>query len=221
MAKVAADVWVLTETWNNLPPLFGYRLAAHSSEAADLKQSPNRCWVSIWAKASLAAKSLQVHGQPDRMACSRLEMPGQRDLVVVGTVLPWGSDVLWPGAAGFCAALAGQAAEWGPLHGGSDACAFLVAGDFNQAIPFRGNYGSRQGAEALDETLQRHDLVCLTPGNEPIEDTPRIDHICLERSGLKSSLMPQAGAWTVPLINEKPITDHVGVFVDIDLNCSP
>ena len=218
MANVDADVWVLTETWNDFPPLLGYQLVAQSSEATDLKRWPNRCWVSIWARVSLAAYALQVHSQPDRLACGRFEMPGRRDIVVIGTVLPWGNDTLWSGAAGFCAALAAQATEWERLRGGPDSCTFLVAGDFNLAIPYQRYYGSRRGAEALAETMQRHNLVCLTPGNEPMKEEPRIDHICMERNGLKSSVVPQAGAWTIPMIDEKPVTDHVGVFVDLDLS---
>ena len=118
-------------------------------------------------------------------------------------------------------ALADQAAEWETLRGGPAIGTLLVAGDFNLAVPYPRYFGSRQSVEALDDALQRHDLVCLTPGNASIEDSPRIDHICIQRSGLKSSRLPLPGDWAVPLVQEKPITDHVGVFVDLDLSSSP
>ncbi|HEX7375765.1 MAG TPA: endonuclease/exonuclease/phosphatase family protein [Pirellulales bacterium] len=217
MARIDADVWVLTETWNDLPPLSDYQLVAQSGDANDLKRWPNRCWVSIWGKSSLAANGQVIHGQADRMACGWIKIPGQRDIVVVGTVLPWRSDTLWPGDVGFGAALACQAEECGAIRGRPDTCDFVLAGDFNQSLPHRAYYGSKKGENALNDAFQRHDLVCLTAGNDPITDEPRIDHICVGRSSLKSSRIPHVGAWAIPSINDKPITDHAGVFAELDL----
>lgn len=217
MAKIDADVWVLTETWIDLPPLLNYRLVAQSRDADDLMRWPNRCWVSIWAKSSLAARTQVVHSQADRMACGWIKVPGHRDIMVVGTVLPWRSDTLWPGDVGFGAALARQAEEWGAIRGRSDMCDFVLAGDFNQSLPHRPYYGSKKGEDALDDALQRHDLVCLTTGNDPLTDEPRIDHICVGRSSLKCPRSAYVGAWAIPSINDKPIADHAGVYAELDL----
>lgn len=217
MAKIDADVWVLTETWYDLRPLLNYRLVAQSVVANDLKRWPNRCWVSIWAKSSLAARSQVVHSQADRMACGWIKISGHRDIMVVGTVLPWRSDTLWPGDVRFGAALARQAEEWGAIRGRPDTCDFFLAGDFNQSLPHRPYYGSKKRENALNDTFQRHDLVCLTTGNDPLKGEPRIDHICVGRSSLKSSRIPYVGAWAIPSINDKPITDHAGVYAELDL----
>ena len=213
MNSVDADVWVLTETWVCFLPLPGYRLVAQTCEAVDLE--PARRWVAIWSK--LDAKPVEVHGQPDRMACGRIEKPGQRDLVVIGTVLPWHFDRLWPNAAGFCAALAGQLAEWDRLLGTPRTCALSVAGDFNQSLPHQNHYGSKPGEAALNDAMRRHDLLCLTQGNDLLSGTPRIDHICVSQSGLQAHSAPSAGTWSVPLLDNKPITDHSGAYADFEV----
>lgn len=212
MERVEADVWILTETWIDFKPLPGYELVAQSSKAHDL--SPERCWVSIFARSNLTYEKRKIQSQPDRMACGRIEQPGQRDMVVVGTVLPWPSDKLWPGATGFCNALADQATDWVQLQEHNDDCIFLVAGDFNQAIPYQRWYGSKRAAKAL----QTQDWICLTQGNDPLTGKPLIDHICINRDGIRQAVLPQIGTWEVPCLAGKPITDHSGVYAYIDVH---
>ena len=213
MQKVNADVWVLTETWADLVPLPDYQPVVKSEAAEDL--TPDRRWVAIWVKEGLTATPQDIHVQTDRMACARIKQPGQRDLVVVGTVLPWPSDKQNRGAKGFCKALDVQAGEWERLRGTPDTCTLVVAGDFNQSLPHVRYYGSTEGTTALFDTLTTQGLFCLTPGNDPLTDTPRIDHICISRSGLRPPFLPQIGAWEVPCLGEKPITDHAGVSADL------
>lgn len=214
---VDADVWVLTESWVNLEPLPGYRLVSHSCKA-DEDLTPERRWVSIWARSNLTSSALEVKSQQqDRMAAVQIMKPDGDNLVVVGTVLPWPSDKLWPGVEGFCKALAEQAAEWKRLKNLPDTGTFLVAGDFNQAIPYQRWFGSKKGANALED----QDWVCLTRGNDPLTAKPRIDHICISRRGLKPPFLPQVGAWEVPLHNGKPVTDHSGAVADLDLLSAP
>lgn len=211
MEKVEADVWVLTETWTDFKLLPGYELVAQSSKARDL--SPERRWVSIWARSCLTCEQLTIQSQPDRMACVRIVQPSQRDVVLVGTVLPWPGDKLWPGATGFCNALADQASDWTRLQEYNEAGSFLVAGDFNQAIPYQRWYGSKQAAKALKD----QDLVCLTPGSDPLTGKPRIDHLCIGRDGLRPPVLRQVGTWEIPRLAGKPITDHSGVYADLDV----
>jgi endonuclease/exonuclease/phosphatase family metal-dependent hydrolase len=213
MRKVDADVWVLTETWVDFSLKPDHRLVAQSRWADDLR--PDQCWVAIWARESLQTKPLDIESQPDRMACGRIEQPGQSDLVVVGTVLPWPNDKQWPGATGFCEALDLQAGEWKQLRGTPETCTLVVAGDFNQSLPNKRYFGSAKGATALSDALARLDLDCLTLGDDPLTGEPRIDHICLSRSGLQSPVVPRTGAWEVPCLREKPITDHAGVSADL------
>jgi hypothetical protein len=217
MDTVDADVWVLTETWVNFSPGEGYRLAAESSLADDLKTWPDRRWVAIWVKSNHDAERQEVQSQSDRMACARIKKPGQRDVAVIGTVLPWHFDPLWLYPDGFCAALAIQVAEWVRIWGTLPSCVCSVAGDFNQSLPCQQRRGSKQGEMALNDALRSHDVVCLTEGSDPLTGVPRIDHICISRSGLRPPFIPQAGAWARPCIQGEPITDHSGVFADLCL----
>lgn len=221
MKKLKADVWVLTETWGEFEPLPGYKLVAQSYPAEDLKGS-GRCWVAIWVRSSLASNELEIQSskQRDRMASVQIINSSGDGVVVVGTVLPWLSDKLWSGAEGFCKALAHQATEWERLRDIPNTGTFLVAGDFNQSLPNQSlpnqsRYGSTKGAMDLLETLKRQELFCLTPGNDPLTDKPRIDHVCISRNGLQPPFVPQVGAWAIPCIKGKQITDHSGVFADL------
>jgi hypothetical protein len=216
MAEVKADVWVLTETWLDFSPGAGYKLVAQSFGAVDLKKWPKRCWVEIWVKSNLDARRLEVRKCSDRMACGRIENPGQRDVVVVGTVLPWFGDELFPAADDFCKALKGQVADWG-LWGSPRTSGFIFAGDFNQSLPYQKDYGSKKGANALNTAFKTHNLLCLTEGNNPLTGIPRIDHICISPSSLQPLRTPPAGTWAVPAVGGKPITDHSGAYGDLDL----
>ncbi len=218
MAEVDADVWVLTETWIDYPPAEGYRLVAQSSGAKDLLYSANaakRCWVNIWVKSATASTPQVAARQPDRMACSRIHFPGRRDLVVVGTVLPWGSsDALWPCTDGYCDALNDQAEDWARLRGGSEPCDFVVAGDFNVHFTYKASYG-RKTERTMSEALTAQNLQCLTPGNVPHTQKAAIDHICVSRRTIQVE-GPKIGSWLIPIVHGKAITDHHGVFADIE-----
>jgi hypothetical protein len=217
---VDADIWILTETWVHFSLGENYRLAAESNPADDLTPVDRR-WVAIWVKSNLDAKRQEVKNQPDRMACARIKKPGQQDVVVLGTVLPWPGDRRHPTADDFCTALTGQVAEWGPLWGSPRSSIFLVAGDFNQSLPRQGNFGSIKGELALLDALKCHELFCLTPGDVPLTKKPRIDHICVSRNGLQPPFLPQAGAWPIPCMGGKEITDHSGVFTDLKVDKPP
>jgi hypothetical protein len=215
MKEVAADIWVLTETWVDFSPGDDYQLLAKSCAAADLATSPDRCWVTIWSR--LSGKRMDVQRQADRMVCGLIQRPSGSTMLIVGTVLPWFSDKLWPGAAGFCDALGGQVAEWNRLHATYISADFIVAGDFNQSLPYQQHYGSKLGAKALDDAIQIHGLLCLTEGNDPLTGKPRIDHLCVSQNTVKTNRQPVAETWQVPLIRRRKITDHSGACVQTDV----
>jgi endonuclease/exonuclease/phosphatase family metal-dependent hydrolase len=151
------------------------------------------------------------------MARGRIQVAGQRDIVVVGTVLPWGSDDLFRGSKSFCEALHAQEIGWTK---GADAhdSALVVAGDFNQSLPFQRYYGTIDGAQALDAVLEKHDLHCLTKSADPpSEDPPEIDHICVSLNSTKSSSKPVVEYRKSPTFGEKPLSDHSITVVHIQL----
>ena len=223
MAKVDADVWVLTETWKTFSPGAAYQLAAESSLGEDLKAKKSwadRRWVTIWVKSSLHAKCQEVRSQPDRMACIQIKMPGYRDILVIGTVLPWNSDSLWLGAKGFCTALDSQAQEWRAKVNKHDDSTFILAGDFNQSLPYERWYGSKIGASTFGSTLQELKFICLTQGKCPKTSKPRIDHICVGGMGFDPKRLPRVSDWVATAVNGKPATDHSGIYVELELQSS-
>ncbi len=213
MKTVDADVWVFTETWLDFSPAEGYKLATETSKANDL--SANRRWAAIWVKSSLDVEPQFIQRNSDRMVCTRISKLGHQDVIVVGTVLPWPGDSRHPTAAEFCKALKDQVILWSGLWGTPRTSTFVVAGDFNQSLPRQGNFGSVDGERELLNALKLHDLFCLTPGNDPLTNTPRIDHICVSRNGLQPPFFPEASTWNTPCIGEKKITDHSGAYVDL------
>ncbi len=213
MASVDADVWVLTETWTNFFPGTGYALAAESETATDLIRQPTRRWVAIWRKSSLAATQLTSGAQADRQACCRIHVADGHPITIVGTVLPWNGDKLWPTANDFRDAVSEQAESWVELQRGLPECPFVVAGDFNQSLPYATYFGSRVGEAALSDAFNLLNLACLTQGDCPRLGRPRIDHICIERSGFESQ--SPVGGWDIPTVNGKGVTDHEGVFADL------
>jgi hypothetical protein len=222
MDTVDADVWVLTETWEHFSPGEGYRLAAESSLADDLTPIDRR-WAAIWVKSIFVTERQVVQGQPDRMACAQIKKLGQRDVVVIGTVLPWHFDPRWLYPAGFCAAFAIQIAEWGRLWGTPRTSGFVVAGDFNQSLPLSEGRGSKKGEIALNDALQTHGLRCLTEGTNPLSGIPRIDHICVSQSNLQPLLTPPTATWPIPCIRGRPITNeyHCGEYADLEISTNP
>ena len=232
MRSVDADLWVLTETWLGfVPPLTAgkapHRLVAQSCRAADLAlpgRPSDRRWVAVWSRP--AARALEVLGDPERLACARIERAGARDVVVVGTVLPWRSDQRHHPRTGgdeFVHALQAQAEEWGRLWGSPRAAGFCVAGDFNQETESPHHTGTAPpGRQALDVELAGLSLTCLTAGLRaayPRQATPEpipvIDHVCVG-GGLRLRPGSAVGTWQVPSGAGRPVTDHVGVFADLD-----
>lgn len=136
MAEVNADVWVLTETYQAFSPGADFRLIAHSAEAPDREAGRGECWVAVWSR--LAAELVPLTEDLERVAAAKIG----RDVVVVGTVLPWNSDTRDPrlsGKAAFLARLEEQARDWTRLQGSTGG--LFVAGDFNQDLLSLGPVG--------------------------------------------------------------------------------
>ncbi len=170
--------------------------------------------MSIWSR--LSAEPVELTADLERVAAARI----LGAVVVVGTVLPWLSDDRDPklrGESAFRARLAEQAADWKRLRAAPGG--LCVAGDFNQDLLTAGHYyGSIGGRGALREALSTSGLECLTGGaDDPLAGTPDlacIDHICV--GGLRASRQPRSTAWPAPGELPQNLTDHYGVFVDVE-----
>ena len=222
-----ADVWVLTETWLNFS-LVGYRLVAQTCQADDLihAKRPFARWVAIWMRENWSGRQLEVFSDPERMACIRIEEGGY-PVVVVGTVLPWGTDKRHPpiegvaqediASAEFCLMLQAQSEEWRQLWANQGKTAFCVTGDFNQRSLFFPHPKRNKRHICINHAFKG--LDCLTNNTKVVypkekKEGPTIDHICVG-GGLRLKPATRPETWEVPVIDETAITDHAGVAADL------
>lgn len=209
MAKIDADIWVLTEAHINVSPGSSYELVARSTR--DDATDPNESWVAIWSRLG----GTQVGtSDADRTAAAVVTGMGSRRLVIYGTVLPsvgstW-RDVAAAGA--YAASLAGQAADWAKFASNSHLC---VVGDLNQDLLTTGKMTKNRAA--LKNALNAADLDCVTaePKDLVQEHTAgkaaSVDHICVT-----GGLAPQydsAIVWPAPDELTAQLSDHFGVSI--------
>lgn len=223
MQAVDADIWVLTESHTDLQPAPGYVRVAMSAQADDRPE--NGRWVAIWARDGVDVDSVALNGGPEhfeqeRSAAVLLRRTFAQPLLIFGTVLPWRNDGRRPGLRGgaaFVQALGLQASEWSRLSAEYSNAALCIAGDFNQEYGANGRAGTSAGRRALDDTLKRLSLTCVT--GEPSDPRlargwPRsIDHILLDRRLRAVGEVPRL--WPEQHPHPKGWPDHHGVAVTI------
>jgi hypothetical protein len=218
MAKVQADIWILTETRDSMSPGAEYRRVAAS--AAQARGENDERWVSIWTR--LPAAIARAAGDEKYSACAIITLSSGALLAVFGTVLPWRGSK-WRGlpsanACAFDAALGVQSQDWRDLNSDSSLAGLCVAGDFNQDLSATHYYWSRAARRSLRAALENNDLVALTAGDaDPVRDLSNnaaacIDHICL--SSAIASGTGELHAWS-PVIDGHRLSDHPGIQVDL------
>jgi hypothetical protein len=220
MPSVAADIWILTETWDAFTPGPNYRLVSQSAPASDRDADKGECWVAIWTRLN-SVVAAPIEADQERQAAVRVRNVPQRDMLVIGTVLPWNSDPHYgaeSGAKAFRQALTQQAAEWQRLQGMFANSALCVGGDFNQDLACEHYYGSLTGKDELRQVIDRLGLECLTAGiRDPLAVIPHlasVDHLCVSGSLRPSGVA--SVAWPTPgTLDKKRLTDHYGVYTDI------
>jgi endonuclease/exonuclease/phosphatase family metal-dependent hydrolase len=214
---IAADVWVLTESHPDFVPAPGYVRHAVSAEAPD-RRSGGR-WVVIWVRTGVDASPLAVTSEPERMAAIQVHRGTRRPLLVFGTVLPWRGDGRRRevrGGQAFAHSLRLQATDWASARAGVPGAELCIAGDFNQELGADGPVGTRVGQSALEETLERLDLECVTGGiRDPLLSRgwrASIDHILISR-GIRTDGTVEIWPEQFPLSGM--LSDHHGVCVRV------
>ena len=218
--EIDPDIWVLTETRESMIPDGGY--VGTATSGSDRKQSPGEQWTMIWSR--LPVLSQEPTADPIRTVCVRVATKHSGNMLVYGTVLPWRSDDRWlpnRGAEAFLYALQGQENDWRRLRQKYPQDVLCVAGDFNQDLGPRLYTGTALGRTGLRNSLSNVALHCLT-GEEadPVAELTanvrrNIDHICLDsRFGASSDV--RRGAWPNTASELKGLSDHFGVWVDVD-----
>ena len=217
METIDADIWILTETWQQIAPSPAHHLIAYSTTAPDRESTAGEAWTAIWSR--FPADALSLAAEPERTAAALITLPNGRPIIAYGTVLPWLSDqrrAPLTGKEAFLESLAAQSAEWQGLKEKHPDAGLLIAGDFNQDLADKHYYGSRDGREALRASLSQNELICLTADDQdPLVDEPdraSIDHIVVSRDVGVGAI----GYWPQGDLPRK-LTDHYGVWADLGL----
>lgn len=218
---VDADVWIFTETVEELSPGDGYE--GVSTAGSDREQRPDEVWTKIWSRWRI--EPLPSTCDPARCAAARIVHPQRGPFIVYGTVLPWtGSSwrgLAWDGGAAFSAALEAQAADWSALRAAHPEEDLFVIGDLNQQLGVGSPwyYGSKLNEQRLRDALARTGLIAFSEGeNDPVrrESHPMacIDHICGPERW--ASRVLRTTRWPDAPKPVEGLSDHFGVAVELD-----
>ena len=215
LKRQEADVWVLTETHDDLDLSPAY--AAVSTEQRPTGRRGGR-WTTIWSRWPVVEK-FDV-ADPIRTVAALLSAPSG-NVIVYGTVLPWHSD---PGTAASPAhgwakqdrVLAEQLGEWAQLRALHPDVPLVVAGDFNMNLGGKHYYGTARGRKALRDGVANIGLACATETERLPADAlrhPPINHVVVP-----VAWMPRArvvSAWEGKTLAPR-LSDHSGLVVEIE-----
>lgn len=218
-----ADIWVLTETHDDLEPP-GANFVAHSQPRPKNYRAirPGSRWVSIWSRFPVIEEIAVPNADTKRTVCALLDLGEGRQCVVYGTVMPWHSDqgdapreTPVPYWSEHHRVIVQQCAEWKWLRDTYPKAALCVAGDYNTDMATGHRYGTKEGIATLRAGLAACDMFCATePGRVPegLLPVPPIDHIALSAScGESTSIV---AAWPA---FKGVISDHSGLVVRFEL----
>ncbi len=215
LREMDCDVWVLTETHDELDLGAGYSAVATGQRATGRAGAR---WTAIWSRFPIT-RSLPVE-DAHRTVAALIESPAG-PLVVYGTVLPWHSDRGPDASAATWAehhrVIPMQAREWAKLRDDFPGAALCVAGDLNMNLGGRHYYGTRQGREMLRLGLKGAGLVCATETERVPEGLLRhgpIDHVCLSERLAGTARV--ADAWEGKDAEGIRLSDHSGLVVVVD-----
>ncbi|MDZ4850165.1 MAG: endonuclease/exonuclease/phosphatase family protein [Pirellulaceae bacterium] len=212
--KNRADIWILTETHDDLvPPNCPY--VAHSEPRpknwSGIRDGSR--WVSIWSKYAIIEKITTSSGDPERTVIALLDLGNEKTMLVYGTVLPWKGDRGIQDWSEHHRVIPEQAAEWSYLRQKYPDVPLCVAGDYNTDMGTGSYYGTKQGIAALRNGLAESELFCATaPDFFPKELLPNlpIDHIALPI--VWKELTSVVAAWPAA---KKELSDHSGMIVEV------
>lgn len=215
IASMDADVWVLTETHDEVVPE-GARAAAHAvqrpAEAPQVRVGSR--WVSIWSRYG-EFERIDLPGTDEvRTVTARFMLADGRWLLVYGTVLPWPGDIVHKGPEARFAETERQLEEWRVLRDAYPVDIFCIAGDFNADMGTGAYFGSRRVIDLLSGAFAELQLDCVTSPDKARAGDPNIpliDHIALSAS--VSARTSIAQIWPA---RPGELSDHGGVVVKVD-----
>jgi hypothetical protein len=220
LAEHDCDVWVLTETHDDLRPV-GHDYKVGSTTNTHW-QSPGERLVTIWSRYPLTHVQTD---DPNFTVAARLAPPSYpRCLLVYGTVITYAHDTASPSGqdpvpvwSRHRAAVSAQTQEWLRLRERFPADDMCVAGDFNMNLDGTRWYGVRDARESLLKGLNAAGLRCLTTENlrvrRPHIGRASVDHICFSDIPSATAVVD---AWSGGAGRSR-LSDHNGLAVEISL----
>lgn len=209
-----ADVWVLTETHDDLDLSRTHPVSLSTDQRPTGRRGAR--WTTVWSRWPL--RRLDV-GDPVRTVAALVEAPAG-PLVVYGTVLPWHSD---PGPdptrpkkawSEQYRVIPEQGAEWKALAAAHPRAMLVVAGDLDMSLGGPHYYGTTDGRALLRDAMDGAGLACATEtGRVPAGALahPPIDHV-LVRADRATAVV---AAWEGRTDDGARMSDHSGLVVAI------
>lgn len=213
LADNDADIWVLTETHDDLVPP-GALYVAHSMPRPKSWSGirPGSRWVSIWSRWPVIAEVSLPEADCERTVAALIDT-GSQKLLVYGTVLPWKGDRGKFDWSEHHRVIPLQCAEWLKLHREHSDAMLCVAGDYNTDMGTGSYYGTKAGIATLSAGLADCGLYCATaPEHFPEGLLPRspIDHIAVPLAW--RNRVSITAAWPAA---KGILSDHSGLVVHV------
>lgn len=218
-----ADIWILTETHDDLDLGPGYKVV--SSKQRPIIQGERNVrhgsrWATIWSSFPIL-KELPVRDK-ERTVAALLGTP-LGAMIMFGTVLPWqhdrGKSFKEPGWSEFYRVIDEQSEEWNALRRDNPNAALCVAGDLNHSLsgPNKYKYWTSRGRKAMHAAMEKNDLFCTTEEDlipEVLKMTnPLIDHVLVPKSFATNSRI--VATWEGTTLDGVRLSDHSGLVVDL------
>jgi hypothetical protein len=219
LEQYPADIWILTETHDDLVPM-GCPHVAHSL-ARPKNWNGIRAgsrWVSIWSAFPVVSKILLDDADQERTVVALLDTGTERPVIVYGTVLPWKGDRGVPTWDEHDRVIQQQWREWKTLSDLYPDADLVIAGDYNTDMGTGRRYGTKRGIFDLNQAFSECGLYCATSPQLIPEGTlpyPPIDHIAVPKSWQDRTRL--AAAWPA---DRKVHSDHSGVLIQADIPSS-
>lgn len=226
--ELNTDIIVLTETSHavNLSAYFPYSISTLSYD-----RTPDEQWVTIWSKWEIVEEIKTFDSY--RTVCAKIKSPFG-EIIIYGTIIPYhmaGVKGVRYGNLDYKAweyhekDLYRQSADWEKLS--KNECPLFVIGDFNQCRSNNRGYGTMKVRSILTDLLEKNDLTCVTEidfSDKFLTEDPKkgkirsnIDHICISNTLINKFENYNVGAWNHFLVDGKYMSDHNGVYVELDI----
>lgn len=215
LRQADADVWVLTETHDELD------LSATHVAISTIQRPTGRKggrWTTIWSRFPVP-QPIEVADNVRTVAAVLTTPMG--NIAVFGTVLPWGTD---PGPSGTARGwsemdrvLPLQLAEWARIRERHPGVPLVIAGDFNLSLGGQSYYGTKRARTVLREGLGALGLSCASEWDclpdAAIRHSP-IDHVVVPAEWVVRTKV--VCAWEGIDANGVKLSDHSGLVVEVE-----